>query len=155
MNVRAPAGAGAERPGKCPNCGVRHRTKTFEQCTDEQMSEKTLQNRIMDRAKRRGWKTAHVGKGIAAFTKDGQPIFVTAMDNGWPDLTLAKAGHNLIFMELKKEQGEVSDDQKFWLNLLNACGASAIVVRPSDLREGRVTTILNEGSPIEPRMQGL
>jgi len=70
------------------------------------------------------------------------------MSPGWPDLTLAKEGHHLIFMELKKELGVVDDDQLFWLRLLNYCGARAIVVRPSDLREGRVTTILSNGAPL-------
>jgi hypothetical protein len=37
------------------------------------------------------------------------------MSPGWPDLTLAKEGHHLIFMELKREQGEVDEDQWFWL----------------------------------------
>lgn len=137
-----------KRPGLCSNCGVRHRKLSAEQCQDRQMLEKTLQDRIVDRAKRRGWKTAHVGKGIAGFTKDGQPIFVTAMAPGWPDLTLAKEGHALIFFECKKELGEVSDDQRFWIDLLNRCGARAVVIRPSHLREGVVTAILNEGYPL-------
>jgi hypothetical protein len=31
---------------------------------------------------------------------------------------------------------------------LNQCGAKAVVVKPSDLREGRVNAILNTGSPL-------
>lgn len=37
---------------------------------------------------------------------------------GYPDLTLAKAGHPLIFAELKSERGRVSDDQHAWLDVL-------------------------------------
>jgi hypothetical protein len=115
------------------------------------MSERELQVSIMGRAKRRGWKVAHVGRGwVGGNSTDGSVsgTWVTPMSPGWPDLTLAKEGHHLIFMELKREQGEVDEDQWFWLRLLNKCGARAIVVRPSDLREGRVTTILASGDPL-------
>lgn len=108
------------------------------------MTEKTLDDRVRDRARRRGWKVAHVGRGWTG--EDG--VIVTAMAPGWPDLTLAKEGHNLIFMELKREQGEVSEDQWFWLRLLNLTGNHAIVVRPSDLRMGRVNAVLDQGSPL-------
>jgi len=112
------------------------------------MSEKTLQDRVVGRAKRRGWAVAHPGKGWVGGQKEGEGQFVTPMAPGWPDLTLAKAGNRLLFVELKREQGDVSDDQWFWLRLLNLCGARAIIVKPSDLREGRVNAILDEGSPI-------
>ena len=102
----------------------------------------------MGRAKRRGWKVAHAGRGWVGGTEAEGGQWVTPMSPGWPDLTLAKEGHHLIFMELKKELGVVDDDQLFWLRLLNYCGARAIVVRPSDLREGRVTTILSNGAPL-------
>lgn len=132
----------------CPHCGVKHRSLTPDQCLDRKMSERTLQDRIRGRAKTRGWKVAHAGKGIAAFDAAGNPVFVTPMSKGWPDLVLAKAGHRLIFMELKKEQGVVEPEQHEWLDLLNQTGNFAIVVRPSDLREGRVNAVLNQGAPL-------
>lgn len=131
----------------CENCGVRHRTKTPEECADEQMSEKTLQGRIIDRAKRRGWRVAHAGRGFVG-DPDGGGQFITPMAPGWPDLTLARAGSRLIFMELKRQKGEVDEKQVEWLQLLNECGARAILVRPSDLRLGRVNAILERGSPL-------
>lgn len=133
---------------QCPNCGVRHRTLTPEQCMDRQMPEKKLQDSIIGRAKRRGWKVAHAGRGWVGDQETGTGTFITPMAKGWPDLTLAKEGHRLIFIECKRELGEVDDDQWFWLRLLNLCGARAVIIRPSDLREGRVTAILNEGSPL-------
>jgi hypothetical protein len=132
----------------CPHCGRRHRTLTFDMCEDRKMSEKTLQERIKGRAKRRGWEVAHAGKGWVGDKSEGDLRMVTQMAEGWPDLTLAKPGHRLIFMELKREQGEVDDKQWYWLQLLNKTGNRAIVIRPSDLREGRVTAILEEGSPL-------
>jgi hypothetical protein len=112
------------------------------------MSEKTLQDRVVGRAKRRGWKVAHAGKGWVGDQATGKGQFVTPMSPGWPDLTLAKEGHRLVFIELKREQGEVDEDQWLWLRLLNSTGNYAVIVRPSDLREGRVTAILNEGAPL-------
>lgn len=125
----------------CPHCGVMHRTRTADQCLDRQMSEKTLQDRVVDRAKRRGWKVAHAGRGIAAFTAGGEPIFVTPMAKGWPDLFLLREPRALA-IELKREEGEVEPDQLEWLQLMNLCGIPAVIVRPSDLREGRVNAIL-------------
>jgi hypothetical protein len=70
------------------------------------------------------------------------------MSPGWPDLTLAKAGSRLLFIELKREKGEVDEKQVEWLQLLNLTGNVAVVVRPSDLRMGRVNAILNVGKPL-------
>ena len=142
------ASAGASAPEKCPNCGVKHRSLTQQQCEDRSMSEKTLQDRVVGRAKRRGWKVAHAGRGFVGGEDGSEGRWVTPMAPGWPDLTLAKEGHRLIFLELKRELGEVDDEQWAWLRLLNLCGAKAAIIRPSDLREGRVTAILNEGSPL-------
>ena len=112
------------------------------------MTEAVLQSRVVGRARHRGWTVAHVGRGWVGGSEEEGGRWVTQMSPGWPDLTLAKPGHNLIFMELKKEQGETSEEQWKWLRLLNQCGARAIIVRPSDLREGRVNAILKQGSPI-------
>jgi len=111
------------------------------------MSEKTLQDRIVGRAKRRGAKVAHAGRGIAAFTATGEPIFVTPMAKGWPDLFILfeKAGKSLV-IECKKEAEDPTDEQIGWLHAFNACGIPAVVVRPSDLREGRVDAILTASS---------
>jgi hypothetical protein len=111
------------------------------------MSERTLQDRVVDRAKRRGWKVAHAGRAFVG-DAEGQGQFVTPMSPGWPDLTLAKAGNRLLFIELKRQKGEVDEKQVEWLQLLNMTGNPAIIVRPRDLREGRVNVILDRGSPL-------
>lgn len=127
----------------CPHCGVKHRTITPDQCADRRMSEKTLQDRIVGRAKTRGWKVAHAGRGIAAFDKDGNPIFVTPMAKGWPDLFLLNARQRRsLVIECKREEGELEPEQVEYLQLFNVCGIPAVVIRPSDLREGRVNAIL-------------
>lgn len=130
----------------CTNCGVRHRTLTTEECVDKNMSEATLQDRFVGRAKRRGWKVAHAGRAWVGDRENGQ--FITPMAKGWPDLTLAKEGHSLIFVELKRQDGTVDEDQWTWLRLLGSTGNKVAILRPSDLRDGTVTAILNEGAPL-------
>jgi hypothetical protein len=129
----------------CPACHkpVKHR-EGLQWCEDRQMSEDTLKRRVMERAKRRGWRAAHAGKGIAAFTKAGDPIFVTPLAKGWPDLfMLRESDGRALVMELKKEDGVVEPEQLEWLTAFIACNIPAIIVRPSDLREGRVNSVLN------------
>lgn len=138
------AAARASAP-TCPSCHkpVKHRQGT-EWCEDRQMSEKVLQDRVRDRAKRRGWRVMHVGKAIPAFDEAGQPVWITPAEPGWPDLFLlnAKRYPHRLAIELKREEGVVSDEQLAFLTLMNECGIPAVVVRPSDLRLGRVNAIL-------------
>jgi hypothetical protein len=109
------------------------------------MSERTLQDRVVDRAKRRHWVVAHAGKGWVGDAETGDGQFVTPMAPGWPDLMLfnpAMTGYKVIAMELKRQDGIVSPEQFIWIERLNACGIPAVVIRPSDLREGAVNGIL-------------
>jgi hypothetical protein len=131
----------------CPSChkAITHR-KGVEWCQDMQMSESTLQDRVRDRAKRRKWTVAHAGKGWVGDQETGAGQFITPMLPGWPDLFLLNErmpeGRRAVAMELKRQDGEVSEEQWTVLRLLNACGIPAIVIRPADLREGRVNAIL-------------
>ena len=139
---RAVAESGA---AVCPSClkPVRHR-KGLEWCQDNQMSEKTLQDRVRGHAQRRGWDVVHIGKAVPAYDEAGKPVWITSAPEGWPDLMLFKAGapHPVIAMELKRQDNHPTPAQLRWLALLNSCGIPAIVVRPSDLREGKVQAIL-------------
>ena len=108
------------------------------------MSESKLQSRVVYRAKKYGWTAIHAGKGQVG----ASGFFVTPMAKGWPDLTCLKAGNRALFMELKRELGTLEPEQVEMLQLLNRCGVRAIVVRPSDLREGRVEAIFRDGDPL-------
>jgi len=55
---------------------------------------------------------------------------------GFPDLTIC--GTRVMFRELKREKGRVTDDQRQWLHALSAAGADAGIWRPSCLLSGRV-----------------
>jgi hypothetical protein len=48
---------------------------------------------------------------------------------GWPDLAICGPS-GLVLIEVKREDGRVSLDQKRWLNALRNAGASAVVARP-------------------------
>jgi hypothetical protein len=109
------------------------------------MSERTLQDRVVDRAKRRGWKVAHAGRGWVGDAETGEGQFITPMSPGWPDLFMLnprKAPYRLAIELKKRGRGRFARAAGRWLELLNACGIPAVVVRPSDLREGRVNAIL-------------
>lgn len=122
----------------CPHCGVKHRTKTPDECYDERMSERTLQNRVVARAKRQGWVVKHVGKGLTG--ADG--VWVSTA-KGFPDLFLLHEGQQrALAIELKREHGEYEDGQLEYLQLLNICGVPAVTIRPHHLRDGTVAAIL-------------
>lgn len=122
----------------CPHCGKKHRVLTPDECLDRRMTEKTLQNRVVARAKSRGWDVKHVGKGLTG--ADG--VWVSTA-KGFPDLFMLHEGQQrALAIELKREQGEFEPGQLEYLQLLNLCGIPAVTIRPSDLREGRVNAIL-------------
>lgn len=107
------------------------------------MSEKTLQSRVVGRAKRAGWDVKHVGKGTVAMDAAGNPIIVSSAKS-FPDLFMLHRGMRMaLAIELKREQGEFEEGQLEYLQLLNLCGIPAVVIRPSDLRKGIVTAILS------------
>jgi len=127
----------------CPSCDkfVRHR-EGVEWCRDNRMSEKTLQSRVMARAKSRGWDVKHVGKGIAAFDAAGAPIFVSTAKS-FPDLFLLhERQRRPLAIELKRMNGTFEPGQVEYLQLLNTCGIPAVVIRPVDLRDGTLNAIL-------------
>lgn len=122
----------------CPHCGVKHRTKTPDECYDERMSEKTLQDRVVGRAKRKGWVVKHIGRGMTGV--DG--IWISTAKS-FPDLFLLHpTQRRRLAIELKREKGEFEPGQLDYLVLLNHCGIPAVVIRPSDLRNGNVDAIL-------------
>lgn len=104
---------------------------------DRVMLEKTLQARVLYRARKYGWKTAHAGRGIIG----AHANVLTPMSSGWPDLMLFREPRVMAW-ELKRQTGRLSPDQIEWQSLMNACGIPAITIRPSHLREGVVDRLL-------------
>lgn len=67
------------------------------------LSEAQLQEKIVARAKHRGWFVHH----------DRRQDLGIAGDPGFPDLVLARAGE-VIFAELKREDGKLTPNQTLW-----------------------------------------
>lgn len=84
-----------------------------------QMSEKDLQDKVIDTALRNGWLVYH--------THDSR-----RSAPGFPDLVLVHPEHGVMWRELKKQKGRVSPDQKKWLDRLAAVDENTGVWRPSD-----------------------
>lgn len=58
--------------------------------------------------------------------------FVQNIKAGFPDIMAAR-GHRLLFAELKRETGELSEAQHEWVAALSATCAEVYVWRPSDM----------------------
>lgn len=66
------------------------------------MTEKQLQQSIVQAARTYGWRDAWTWKSFHS-------------PKGWPDLVLAK-GLRLLIVELKSEKGKVTPEQQVWLD---------------------------------------
>lgn len=55
-------------------------------------------------------------------------------DTGFPDLVLAKKGR-LVFLELKREKGRVTEAQAAWIRALKDANAEVYVCRPRHLQQ--------------------
>ena len=87
------------------------------------MAEAVFQAAVIRLAKQAGY--------LVHFTKDSR-----RSPEGYPDLTLAKAGQPLYVCELKREDGQVTPAQQAWLTALAGCtGVVSEVWRPSALEE--------------------
>ena len=92
------------------------------------MTEKELQDAIIDWATLFGWTIQHNYDSRRALP-------------GWPDLVLGRRhdyGANLpdasvLFWELKTAKGKVTALQENWLTMLDLAGCEARVIRPDDL----------------------
>jgi hypothetical protein len=94
------------------------------------ISEKDWQKQFEQLALFLGWKYYHA--------PDNRPVNgrIQNVVAGFPDCVLVK-GNRLIFAELKKETGVVSEAQQLWLDALAATGVEVYVWRPSQMREIR------------------
>lgn len=94
------------------------------------ISERELQEWVIELAKLRGWKVAHFRP---AKTAKGWRTPMQG-DPGFPDLVLARAGR-VVFAELKSEKGRLSPGQQGWTEALgrfNPDGQEVYVWRPRD-----------------------
>lgn len=85
----------------------------------DDMLEKDFQAQVVDLARRLGWVTYHTYNSRRS-------------THGFPDLVLVR--ERILYLELKREKGSLTEEQKHWLRLLTAAGGQAYVARPRDLQ---------------------
>lgn len=103
------------------------------------MSEKALQDAVVDCAHRFGWHVAHFHK---TFIEGRWFTPALADGNGWPDLFLVRR-ERAIAAELKSARGVVSVEQLTWLQLLGFVpGIMTAIWRPADWLDGTIESAL-------------
>ena len=93
---------------------VRHATPL------QDVLEKDWQKQVRELAQTLGWRRAY-------HTFDSR-----RSDTGFPDLVLVR--DRVVFLELKREKGKVSPDQREWLRALTAAKAEVYLARPRHLQ---------------------
>ena len=104
---------------------------TPEERADRAMPEKLLKAEVLKLAKHHGWKVQHLSHEPKHAYRSG--------GKGFPDLVLARADREPLFIELKREDQELEPEQQEWAAAL---GAYHNVCRPSDLRLGILHRVL-------------
>ena len=94
------------------------------------MTEAEFQSQVVLVAKLHGWTISHF---THTQSTPGTWRTATRYDaRGFPDLVLAHPAHGVLFRELKTQRGQLSAQQRTWIDLLYTAGADAAVWRPKD-----------------------
>jgi hypothetical protein len=102
------------------------------------ITEKVLQQAIIECAQALGYKVAHFRP---AMTEHGYRTAVAADGKGFPDLVIT--GHRrIIFAELKSQKGKLSKEQAEWMMALRAAGGWYRLWTPADWLSGAVESDL-------------
>ncbi len=89
----------------------------------EDMLEKDWQKQVRQLAETLGYRRAY-------HTFDSR-----RSDTGFPDLVLVSAQRKrVVYLELKREKGKVSERQAEWIRDLDAAGAEVYIVRPRHIQ---------------------
>lgn len=97
------------------------------------LSESDFQKQIIAYAQLCGWKTTHFRK-VRVHRPDGTTYYetpVAADGAGFPDLCLCR-GERLIFIEVKADNGRLSQEQKDWLSALATTRNEVHLWKPRD-----------------------
>ena len=96
------------------------------------ISEGEFQEMVMDLAKARKWRVAHIHDSRRQVkTKDGYRLVGDQAVAGFPDLVLVRPPR-LIFAELKRNNGKVTGVQREWLTDLRGSSAEVYLWQPKD-----------------------
>ena len=97
------------------------------------LSERDFQQQIIDYAHLKKWHVAHFRK-VRVQRQDGTTYYetpVVADGAGFPDLCLCR-GERLVFVEVKADNGRLSQEQKDWLRALATTRNEAHMWQPRD-----------------------
>lgn len=110
---------------------------TEQQRADRGLSEIDLQRQIKDLGAMYGWLHVHVRP---AQTEKGWRTPITGqLGKGWVDLVMVNPmRRRTIAVEVKRQMGDLSDDQVYVHTMLREAGWDVFVWRPSDMTEGRI-----------------
>ena len=96
----------------------------------ERMSERDLQTNVVDAVRKLG--------GVVYHTHDSR-----RSTEGFPDLVIVfERSGALLFAELKRQNGRLTDAQRRWLRALGAGGRHVYEWRPSDWLDGTIPRVL-------------
>lgn len=117
------------------------------------MSERELQEAVIDMAHVFGWKVAHFRP--AQNSRGDWRTPVAADGKGFPDLVMVSA-HAIFFIELKSEKGRLTPEQRDWLDRLShknhdwdwneGCTLNTMVWKPDHWKDGTIEKLLREWS---------
>ena len=100
----------------------------------DQILEKDWQRTVRDLAATLGYRRAY-------HTFDSR-----RSDTGFPDLVLVSPERRrIVYLELKREKGKLSDPQAQWIRDLHRAGAEVYVARPRHLQS--LATVLSSPTP--------
>jgi len=93
------------------------------------MSEASFQSQVVELARLYGWRIMHIKP---TQIRSGRWVTATTGDSGFPDLVLCR-GKSLIFAELKRSNGRLSDGQRVWIDALLRAGQEVYVWYPLNM----------------------
>jgi hypothetical protein len=110
------------------------RTADARAILDAAVTEQELQTLVIDAANRAGWIVHHQ---LVPYRRDKsgkvRAIVEPGTTPGFPDLVLVHTERrDVLFVELKKQDGVLSPRQREWQSALQAAGARWYCWRPSD-----------------------
>jgi len=103
------------------------------------MSEADLLAATLERLALGGWRAMHVRQQGSRTWRGGRPLGVLqavppAWAWGWPDVIALHALESRpLVLELKRQDGKVTPEQRQWLQAWHLAGAEAATPRPADL----------------------
>lgn len=101
---------------------------TDRQRLERTISEASYQSRIIDLAELYRWRIHHCRP---LQRRDGRWQTPIAGDAGFPDLVLLR-DRRLLVIEVKAERGQLSAEQRIWLERFVQAGAEVVIARPSN-----------------------